>query len=110
MQKPFTTDSSDDNTPLYNKRIIDMTGSELADIVRMTMAEGRAADTASGGLSPLTYGIKGLARLLGCSDATAWRYKKSGKFDGAISQTGKTIVFDTLKVLDVIAKRKEGGK
>ena len=50
------------------------------------------------------YGLGGLASLLGCSDTTAWRIKKSGVIDSAIHQYGKTMMFETQKVLDIMKK------
>lgn len=40
------------------------------------------------------YGIKGLAKVFGCSIPTANRIKKSGIIDAAISQIGRKIVVD----------------
>ncbi len=40
------------------------------------------------------YGIKGLAKVFGCSIPTANRIKKSGIIDEAISQIGRKIVVD----------------
>ena len=92
---------------LGSMRVIDMTASQLAAFLSSALGGGSAA-----GAEPVTapaptyvYGITGLARLLGCSDATAWRYKKSGRFDEAISQTGKTIVIDVKKVMEITSKR-----
>ena len=55
------------------------------------------------------YGIEGLARLLGCSKATANRIKKSGKIDGAITQIGRKIIIDADKSLE-LANIKTGGR
>lgn len=52
------------------------------------------------------YGLKGLAKLLGCSRTTAFKIKNSGDIDIAISQTGKVIVFDTEKVLEILKNKK----
>lgn len=48
------------------------------------------------------YGINGLASILGCSRPTAQRIKSSGKLDAAISQSGRTIVIDVDKALELI--------
>ena len=42
----------------------------------------------------LVYGIRGIATLINCSEATANRIKRSGVIDGAIAQVGKKIVVD----------------
>lgn len=53
------------------------------------------------------YGLKGLAKLLGCSKATASKIKSSGQINEAISQNGKIIVIDKLKALELLGKEKE---
>lgn len=52
------------------------------------------------------YGLKGLAKLLGCSRATASKIKSSGKIDDAIHQEGYIIVIDKLKALELLGKEK----
>lgn len=54
----------------------------------------------------LVYGLKGLAKLLGCSQSTAARIKKSGVLDPAISQHEKLIVIDADLALDLLRVRK----
>ena len=58
--------------------------------------------TASKNQKVYVYGINGLASILGCSRPTAQRIKSSGKIDGAISQSGRTIVIDVDKALQLI--------
>ncbi|MDR7694134.1 DUF3853 family protein [Riemerella anatipestifer] len=53
------------------------------------------------------YGLKGLAKILGCSRTTASKIKNSGIIDEAISQVGKLIVIDKKKVLEITAKEKK---
>ena len=50
----------------------------------------------------LVYGLKGLADFLHQSVTTAWRLKKSGKYDAAISQRGRCIITDTDKLLELM--------
>lgn len=50
----------------------------------------------------LVYGLDGLSMLLNCSKATAYRIKKSGKLDPAISRYGRILVFDTELVLQIL--------
>ena len=50
----------------------------------------------------LVYGLKGIANFLHQSVTTAWRLKKSGKFDAAISQRGRCIITDTDKLLELM--------
>lgn len=52
------------------------------------------------GIPTLVTGIKGLARVLGISPSTIVRLKASGEIDDCIFQSGKTVIFDTHKVLD----------
>jgi hypothetical protein len=40
------------------------------------------------------YGIAGLAKLIGCSKNYAGILKRTGMFDEAISQNGRTIIID----------------
>lgn len=40
------------------------------------------------------YGIRGIAKIFGCSIPTANRIKKSGKIDAAITQVGRNIIVD----------------
>lgn len=48
------------------------------------------------------YGLKGLADLLGASTSTAARIKKSGILNDAISQSGKTIIINKARALELI--------
>ena len=48
----------------------------------------------------LVTGIKGLARVLGISASTVVRLKASGEIDDCTFQSGKTVIFDTRKVLE----------
>lgn len=50
----------------------------------------------------LVYGLKGIADFLHQSVTTAWRLKKSGKYDAAISQRGRCIITDTEKLLELM--------
>ena len=47
------------------------------------------------------YGIKGLAKILGCSRSKAYQIKASGILDDAIIQNGKVIVIDVDKALQL---------
>lgn len=50
----------------------------------------------------LVYGLKGIADFLHQSITTAWRLKKSGKYNAAISQRGRCIITDTDKLLELM--------
>lgn len=47
------------------------------------------------------YGLKGLAKILGCSRTKASQIKASGILDEAIFQNGKIIVIDKDKALEL---------
>ncbi len=50
----------------------------------------------------LVYGLQGLAEFLHVSTTTAWRLKKSHKYDAAIYQNGRCIITDTDKLLELM--------
>ncbi|MDV3635150.1 hypothetical protein CMU84_08290 [Elizabethkingia anophelis] len=49
------------------------------------------------------YGLKGLAKILGCSVSKASEIKSSGILDEAIIQKGKIIIIDKQRVLEIFA-------
>lgn len=51
-----------------------------------------------------SYGLSGLAALLGCSKTTAWKIKDSGKIDKAIRQVGRKIIIDNEKALELLGR------
>jgi hypothetical protein len=57
--------------------------------------------------SKYEYGIKGLAKTLGCSRSKASRIKASGILDEAIFQNGKMIIIDKDKALELFNKIKD---
>lgn len=50
-------------------------------------------------------GMKSLASFLGCSQRQARRIKASGKIDAAIIQTGKTILIDKQRLIELLKKQ-----
>lgn len=52
-----------------------------------------------------TYGLIGLANLLGCSRAKASAIKSSGILDEAIIQNGKIIIIDKEKALKLFNEK-----
>ena len=50
------------------------------------------------------YGIKGLAKILGCSRSKAYNIKASGIIDDAIFQNGKMMVIDVEKTLRLLSE------
>ncbi len=91
-----------DNTPL-----IQLTVGELVSILERKIEDKIKESTVSidSTKKEYEYGIVGLAKILGCSKTSAQRYKSSGIFDEAISQTGRSIVIDKQKVLEIMNKR-----
>ena len=49
------------------------------------------------------YGLKGLAKILGCSISRASKIKSSGILDGAIIQKGNIIIIDKKKAMELFA-------
>lgn len=47
------------------------------------------------------YGIKGIAKIFGCSKDKAWKIKNSGSIDKAIYQNGNIIVIDVQEALEL---------
>lgn len=87
----FTSD-----TPLWQ-----LTVSEFMDLHKQAIAEAIKPVTKQKAEKRYVYGLSGLASLFGCSRGTAAAYKKSGKFDAAISQEGRKIVIDADLALEL---------
>ncbi|MCD1117534.1 DUF3853 family protein [Chryseobacterium turcicum] len=51
------------------------------------------------------YGLKGLAKILGCSLSKASEVKSSGMLDAAIVQNGNIIIIDKEKALQLFGKK-----
>ena len=51
------------------------------------------------------YGLKGLAKMLGCSISKASEIKSSGLLDDAIIQNGNIIIIDKEKALALFAQK-----
>lgn len=82
-------------------RLIDVTVGDLVQYLKDCGLIGQQAPQVQYDGPERVYGLDGLARLLGCSRSTANRRKQSGEFDKAISQTGRKIVIDARKVLEI---------
>ena len=68
-----------------------LTVAEYRDLHRSMMQDRR-----------MEYGIKGLAQLLGCSRSKAYEIKASGVIDKAITQSGKIIIIDCERALQLL--------
>ena len=51
------------------------------------------------------FGLKGLAKMLGCSISKASEIKSSGLLDDAIIQNGNIIIIDKEKALSLFAQK-----
>ena len=80
--------------------IVVMEQAQLLDTIKKAFDE--SSQSSSTNKKTHVYGISGLAAILGCSRPTAQRIKSTGKLDSAISQTGRTIVVDVDKALELI--------
>lgn len=76
------------------KRVIDMTAGEFAEVLYSVMQRLSNKEGERTAKRNLVYGIAGIAQLFNCSMTTANRIKASGKIDKAISQTGRMITVD----------------
>lgn len=56
------------------------------------------------------YGIRGIAKIFGCSIPTANRIKKSGKINAAITQVGRKIIVDADQALKLAQDRSSCNK
>lgn len=88
-----------------NKRIIDMTAGEFADVLfgvlqKLTTGEEKEKPTQK----RYVYGIAGIAQLFNCSTTTANRIKQSGRIDRAIVQSGRMITVDADLALQLMKK------
>lgn len=86
------------------KRIIDMTAGEFAEVLYSVMQRLSNKEEESTTKRNLVYGIAGIAQLFNCSMTTANRIKASGKIDQAISQTGRMITVDADLALRLMQK------
>lgn len=73
--------------------ICDLTVGEFLEISKNAIVEQK-----------YEYGLKGLAKILGCSISKASEIKSSGILDKAIIQKGNIIIIDKEKALKLFAK------
>lgn len=95
----------DPDTPLFK-----LTVGELMDLIERRIKEQPAAES-DRQIAPAgkryVYGLNGIASLFGCSRTQAHRIKASGKIDGAIKQTGRLIIVDAEKALELASRKKK---
>lgn len=85
---------------ILQKPLLTMTGSEILELFQV-IADSKTV-THDFSEKKYVHGLRGLATLLGVSKTTAQKIKNEGKIDAAIYQTGKTIVIDSEKALQLL--------
>lgn len=96
----------------YDTRIIDLTLGELLDAMEERFRKVQNAESyqPADNDKRFVYGLKGLAKLLGCSKTTAQRLKSSGDYDTAITQIGALLLIDADEVLRIAREKDENRK
>ena len=93
---------------IKSKPILMLTVGELVEVLKPVI--GQTADgsnvKAEEQEKKYVYGVAGLAKLLGCSIATAQRRISSGKIDECIIRSGRLIMIDKEAVIKIL----KGGK
>lgn len=84
-----------------NTRVIDLTLGELLSAIEEKVREVQNSQQPADSDKHFVYGLKGLAKLLGCSKTTAARLKATGNYDEAITQVGALLIIDADKVLEI---------
>ena len=93
---------------LLNKAVLLMNGAELLELLHQVKGTEVKEEKKQSPLNDypnlpqFIAGIKELARRLGISASTVNRIKAEGLLDDAIFQNGKTVIFDTYKVLEIL--------
>ncbi len=96
---------------LKQKAVWQMTGDELLQLIYFGLSESKFhRNKENSKTNPqeqnYVYGLKGIAKLFGCSVSSAQRLKKSGKIDDAIIQDGRKIIVEVDKVLELVRNHK----
>ncbi|VTY05001.1 Uncharacterised protein [Prevotella melaninogenica] len=101
---------------LLRKPLWQMTGEEFLFLQNSSLqgANYVPAPVAETSKKRYEYGIRGIAKIFGCSIPTANRIKKSGKINAAITQVGRKIIVDADHALQLAQDKsmcnKKGGK
>lgn len=93
-------------------RIIDLTVGQLEDLIRSWIRSEEASAKADDDRQDErhVYGLKGLAKLLGCSTTSACKINTSGIIEPALTRLGNLLIYDSDMVLDLIKKHKDRRK
>jgi hypothetical protein len=93
---------------LLNKTVLSMNGAEFLELLQQVKGTEVKEEKKQSPLNDypnlpqFITGIKELASLLGISVSTVSRMKAEGLLDDALFQNGKTVIFDTCKVLEIL--------
>lgn len=74
-------------------------------IWRLTVEEFLEVSKKNNSEKKYEFGLKGLAKMLGCSISKASEIKSSGLLDDAIIQNGNIIIIDKEKALALFAQK-----
>lgn len=78
------------------KQLLELTVEEFMDLQKNNVQEKK-----------YEYGLKGLAKTLGCSRSKAAEIKSSGILNDAIIQNGNLIIIDKEKAMELMALHKK---
>lgn len=91
-------------------RIIDLTVGQLEDLtrtwVRSEVASAKAGEDHQN--KRHIHGLKGLAKLLGCSVTRACQINTSGVIEPALTRLGNLMIFDADMVLALLKEHNDG--
>jgi hypothetical protein len=89
----------DSNTPLCLLTVGEFLGLQQAVEESKEVTEDYTGDR-------YVHGLAGIARLLGCSKPTVWKYRQDGWIEPAISQYGRVIICDAPLALELFRQQK----
>lgn len=91
-----------DTTPIWQ-----LTVKEFKDLIQETSGAKAEPEKTQPNYEAYTYGIAGLAELIGTSKTTAQRIKSSGAIDKAITQVGRKLIIHKSTALQILKTRKK---
>ena len=109
--------ANNNNENLQQKLVVQATikdfwlaGLEMGFVMRVKQTDEIKQPKDFPNIPPLVTGIKDAARVLGISQSTVSRWKESGEIDDCVYQSGKTVIFDTHKILEKLRLSNRKGK
>ena len=87
---------------VLNKQILMMTGREFLEL--FGVVKNMKPITEDYSKKELVYGLDGLAKLLNCGKTKAQQVKNSGVIDDAVIQSGKKLIIDKNKALELLKR------